>query len=352
MNLVNSTKLPCRPFLLDVFALGATAAMAALGNLRCLFNSRAALQRVFSPAAPTTTTTTTTARHLAAAATCHVLHPQLRTYAAGPPPRRGPRGHRSVDSVADGPGANDDRGFSPLFTTAADIERSQKDRMPQDFEIKDPKIMVLENGSIAGPLSTRYVMSKLDEKTESLRMIRPYVPKGSPLRKGSKAGEDVATTTAMRQQAGGGAEPGAAAAGTAAAGTAAAGPVTQQEQFALCEIVNKFEAFLKEQERKQRKKANAKPKTKEMELTWSISEHDLQTKLRQLGGFLAKGMKVHLVLGRKRGGQKVDDETMRALLKRIQREIQTLDAREAKAPEGEVGRTMRLHLEGVVKKQT
>lgn len=318
--------------------------MAALSNPRCLFNSRTALQRVFSLAAPTTTTTTT-ARHLATAATGHVLHLQLRTYAAGPPPRRGPRGHRSVDSVADGPGANDDRGFSPLFTTAADIERSQKDRMPQDFEIKDPKIMVLENGSIAGPLSTRYVMSKLDEKTESLRMIRPYVPKGSPLRKGSKAGEDGATTTPTRQQAGGGgAEPGAEAA-------AGAGPVTQQEQFALCEIVNKFEAFLKEQERKQRKKANAKPKTKEMELTWSISEHDLQTKLRQLGGFLAKGMKVHLVLGRKKGGQKVDDETMRALVKRIQREIQTLDAREVKAPEGEVGRTMRLHLEGVVKKQ-
>ncbi|KAJ4150089.1 hypothetical protein LMH87_010855 [Akanthomyces muscarius] len=307
--------------------------MAALSSPQCLFNSRAALQRVFSLA-----TSPAQARHLAA--TGHVLHSQVRTYAAGPPPRRGPRGHRSVDSVADGPGANDDRGFSPLFTTAADIERSQKDRMPQDFEIKDPKIMVLENGSIAGPLSTRYVMSKLDEKTESLRMIRPYIPKGSPLRKGNKAAEDGAGPTPTSQR-GAGAEPGAAA-----------GPVTQQEQFALCEIVNKFEAFLKEQERKQKKKASAKPKTKEMELTWSISEHDLQTKLRQLGGFLAKGMKVHLVLGRKKGGQKVDDETMRALLKRIQREIQTLDAREVKPREGEVGRTMRLHLEGVVKKQT
>ncbi|OAQ98764.1 hypothetical protein LLEC1_08110, partial [Akanthomyces lecanii] len=243
-------------------------------------------------------------------------------------------GHRSVDSVAGGPGANDDRGFSPLFTTAADIERSQKDRMPQDFEIRDPKIMVLENGSVAGPLSTRYVMSRLDGKTESLRMIRPYVPKGAPLRRGTKAADDGGGGGAPTQP--GGAEPGK----------------TQQEQFALCEIVNKFEAFLKEQERKQRKKASAKPKTKEMELTWSISEHDLQTKLRQLGGFLAKGMKVHVVLGRKRGGQKVDDEAMRALLKRIQREIQTLDAREVKPPEGEVGRTMRLHLEGVVKKQT
>ncbi|XWW98096.1 hypothetical protein V2A60_006092 [Cordyceps javanica] len=311
--------------------------MAALSNPRCLFNSRAALQRVFSlgtPAAPT-------GRRLA---TAHVLHAdpsrQVRTYAAAataaPPSRRGARGHRSVDSSDAVAAAKDDRGFSPLYTTAQDIERSQKDRMPQDYEITDPKIMVLENGSIAGPLSTKYVMSKLDDQTESLRMIRPYVPKGAPLRKGSKA----AATAATPEDGSGG--------GDAAA--AAVGPVTQEEQFALCEIVNKLDAFLRDKERKERQKAAAKPKTKEMELTWAISEHDLQTKLRQLGGFLARGMKVQLVLGSKRGGKKVDDETMRALLKRIERETRELGAREVGPAKGELGRTMRLVLEGVVKK--
>ncbi|ATY59423.1 Translation initiation factor 3 [Cordyceps militaris CM01] len=302
--------------------------MAALSSPRCLFNSQTALRRVFSlstPAAP--------CRHLLASG--HVLllrassPSQVRSY-AGPPPRRVPRGQRSVDS-ADGGVASDDRGFSPLYTTAQDIERSQKDRMPQDYEIKDPKIMVLENGSIAGPLSSKYVMSKLDEKTESLRMIRPYVPKGAPLRKG------------------------AVAAGDQPPDSGGAGPATTtEEQYALCEIVNKHEAFLKEKERKERKKAAgaAKIKTKEMELTWSISEHDLQTKLRQLGAFLAKGMKVQLVLGTKKGSKKVDEDTMRALLRRIETETKELGARELAPAKGELGRTMRLNLEGVVKTQT
>lgn len=308
--------------------------MAALGNPRCLFNSRTALQRVFLS---TPTTATPGTRQLAAAAAAAVAPRlpsitaagQVRTYAGGPPHRRGsPRGS---------PGGGDagERGHSALFTTAQDIERSQKDRMPQDFEIKDPKIMVLENGSIAGPLSTKYVLSKLDAKTESLRMIRPYIPAGTPLKKDKAATE------------------GGEGAADAAAATGKPRPVTKEEQFALCEIVNKFEAFLKAKEVKERKKANAKPKTKEMEMTWAIGEHDLQTKLRQLGGFLTKGMKVHLVLGGKRGGKKADEETMHALVKRIKKEVQALDARETAPAEGGpgVGRTMRLHLEGVVKKQ-
>ncbi|OAA57189.1 Translation initiation factor 3 [Cordyceps fumosorosea ARSEF 2679] len=298
--------------------------MAALSSPRCLFNSRAALKRVFSlSAAPVP------ARHLPPAG--HVLSPsQTREYAAAPP-RRGPRGHRSIDQ-ADGGAAADDRGFSPLFTTAKDIERSQKDRMPQDFEIKDPKIMVLENGSIAGPLSTKYVLSKLDEKTESLRMIRPYVPRGAPLPRKGKVEEGSAI----------------------AAADSAAAAVTQQEQFALCEIVNKLEALKRERERKERKKAAtaARPKTKEMELTWSISEHDLQTKLRQLGGFLEKGCKVQLVLGSKRGSKRVEEAAMRALVRRVQEEAKGLGAREGGEAKGELGRTMRMQFEGVVKKQT
>ncbi|KAM3519652.1 hypothetical protein NHJ13051_007355 [Beauveria bassiana] len=298
--------------------------MTILGNSRCLFNSRAALQRVFSLSPP------------AAAATGHVLrspaaYHQARAYAV-PPSRRGPRGQHLADSADRVDGGLP---YSPLYTTAAALQRSQKDRMPQDFEITDPKIMVLENGSVAGPLATKFVLSKLNVKTESLRMIRPYVPKGSPLpRKGGKA-------AAATAEDGGGSEDGEAAA-----------PTTQEEQFALCEIVNKKEAFQKEQERKQLKKENARPKTKEMELTWAISEHDLQTKLRQLAGFLNKGMKVQLVLGTKRGGRKVDEETAKALMNRIRDEVQALGAREVTAANGDLGRTMRMNFEGVVKKQT
>lgn len=302
----------------------ATATMATLGNSRCLFNSRAALQRVFSLSPPGGGAAGHVLRSLAA-------HHQARAYAA-PLSRRGPRGQHLADSADR---VDSGLSYNPLYTTAAALQRSQKDRMPQDFEITDPKIMVLENGSVAGPLATKYVLSKLDAKTESLRMIRPYVPKGSPLpRKGGKAAASAAED-------GGGED-----------GEAAAAPKTQEEQFALCEIVNKKEAFQKEQERKQLKKENAKPKTKEMELTWAISEHDLQTKLRQLAGFLNKGMKVQLVLGTKRGGRKVDEETAKALMNKIRDEVQALGAREVTPANGDLGRTMRMNLEGVIKKQT
>lgn len=315
--------------------------MAALTNCKCLFNSRTALYRVF--VSTPTALREAPPRQLAAAG--HVLHSvaassspstlaigQVRTYAGGPS-RRGPRGATGLHDVVV---EDSDRGFSRLFTTAEDIERSRRDRMPQDHEIKDPKIMVLENGSVAGPLSTRYVMSKLDQETESLRMIRPYIPAGGSA-KGKGKGSGAATAAA------GGAE---AQQGKPASSSAA------PEQFALCQIVNKFEEFLKEKERKEKKKASAKPKSKELEMTWSIGEHDLQTKMRQLSGFLAKGMKVDLVLGRKKGSKPVDQETMAALVKKIKKEVvETMGARETKPAEGELGRTMRLHLEGIVKKQ-
>lgn len=322
--------------------------MAALNNPRCIFNTRAALQRVFLSTPTGLEAAANRTRQLAVTPDS----PLMRSHGPSTPGNplsgvsqvrsftRPPRGKpRSPQNTA-GAGGDETDGYSRLFTTAKDLERAARDRMPQDFEIKDPKIMVLENGSVEGPLSTKYVLSKLDEKTESLRMIRPYIPRGTPLKKLSKGELSPEILEAVSR---------AAQARQGRAGVEE--PKTEQEQFALCQIVNKYEEFLKDKERKERKKANVKPKSKDIELTWSIGEHDLQTKLKRMMEFLGKGMKVSVVLGKKKGSKPVEDAVMRDVLKRVKVAVQEMDAREAKPPEGELGATMRLYFEGVVKKE-
>lgn len=229
---------------------------------------------------------------------------QIRCYAV---PRMGGRGNRQ--SVADD--ASEDmerekRGIDRRFTTKKDIARSQRDRMPQDHEITDPRIMVRDNGVVEGPLSTRFVLSKLDA-SECLRMVKPYVPANPK-----------------------------------------AEPQPTPEEFALCEVVNKKEEYDRKKELKEKKKAAAatKPKRKELEITWSIGEHDLDTKMRQMSGFLEKGWKVDLTIGVKKRGKPVERKEMDAVVQRVREAAEGVAAREAKPSQGDVGRTLRMYFEG------
>jgi len=92
--------------------------------------------------------------------------------------------------------------------------------------------------------------------------------------------------------------------------------------------------------------AGGKPKTKELELTWAIGAHDLATKMRQMGGFLAKGMKVELMLARKKGGKQVTAEEAADVVRRVREEVAVHGAREGRPASGQVGGTMRMFLEG------
>lgn len=229
---------------------------------------------------------------------------QLRFYAGASKPYRG--GNRGPTSASSGIADDKDRGYDRRFTTQKDIERSGRDRPPWDHEITDPQIMVIDNGSAEGPLATRYVLTKLEEG-ESLRMVTPYVPANAENNTPAK--------------------------------------------FAVCKIVNKRDEYERLKQLKEKKKVAVagKPKTKEMELTWAIGGHDLSTKLRQMGGFLEKGMKVELMIGKKKGGRAVEGEEAREVLKKVREEAEGQGARETKKMEGQVGGTVRLYLEGVKK---
>lgn len=287
---------------------------------QCLYSSRRALYRVFifpaelRRAGPVPVPARHQPRLLASAwaglqGGC--IGAQLRLYGkpSRPPPRSGGRGPGDVSSRD--PEA---RGFDRRFTTQKDIERSGRDRPPQDHEITDPQIMVIDNGASEGPLATSFVLTKL-EAEESLRMIQPYVP-ADP-----KNGR-----------------PGA--------------------QLAVCKIVNKRDEYARQRQLKERRKAGGegggggggKPKTKELELTWAIGAHDLATKMRQMGGFLGKGMKVDLMLGRKKGGKQVSGEEAADVVRRVREEVAAHGGREGKPASGQVGGTLRLFLEGKASK--
>ncbi|KAI6784963.1 Translation initiation factor IF-like protein [Emericellopsis cladophorae] len=191
--------------------------------------------------------------------------------------------------------------IDPRYTTRAYQEKTGRARYPQDYEITDPLIRVLDGGTIEGPLNTRFVMSKLMEG-ESLRMVEPYDP-GNPK-------ERIPPT------------------------------------YALCKIIDKNEAYRQARELKEKKKGQKKVKTKEIELSWGISENDLLTKTTQIGNFLEKGNKVELTLGKKRGGKEVAAKAAAAVLARVRQEIEAKNGMEIqKKTTGEVGGTMKLFLE-------
>jgi translation initiation factor IF-3 len=211
------------------------------------------------------------------------------------------RGDGSAVAEEDSRFIDEDLGYDRRYTTKESWERSGRDRLPRDHEITDPQIMVLDNGTIEGPLATRYVLTKIAPE-ESLRMFQPY----KPAKDGSPA------------------------------------------EYAICKIVDKKAEHEKIKESQERKKENGgggKSKTKEMELSWGIGDHDLMTKLRHLAAFVEKGMKVDIVLGKKRKGKKVSEEEARAVVGKVREEIERCGGKEGKKATGEIGATYRLHVE-------
>lgn len=192
------------------------------------------------------------------------------------------------------------------FMTLQDYQKSEKSRLPQDFEIKDPKIMVINNGSLEGPILTKHALSRLNDN-ESLRMFQAYTP-ANP-----KAGIP--------------------------------------ESFAMCKVVNKKEEYQRQREMAERRRVSrmTSTKTKELELNWGISDNDLETKLKQLEGFLNKGMKISVMFGKKKRGKAVDEKDMAALAEKVRGWVAERGVKEYKPREGSVGGTMRMYLEGIKK---
>lgn len=107
----------------------------------------------------------------------------------------------------------------------------------------------------------------------------------------------------------------------------------------ICKIVDKKEHRLS-QIQKDKAKKNTAVTTKQIELNWAISQHDLGHRLDKLVGFLNQGRRVEVVFGKKRKGwmqrKDVTDEEAQALLRQIREAVKTVEnSKEWQSMEGQ-----------------
>ncbi|KAI2470256.1 hypothetical protein F4781DRAFT_181269 [Annulohypoxylon bovei var. microspora] len=120
---------------------------------------------------------------------------------------------------------------------------------------------------------------------------------------------------------------------------------------AICRVINNAEARAAEAEASlaQRRKA---VDTKELELSWSITPHDLSHKLRKMREFLSKGLTVEVVLAKKRRGRAATKEEAAAVLVAVRdAAAQVEGAKEYRKMDGEVGGMAKVFLEGPSQKK-
>lgn len=198
------------------------------------------------------------------------------------------------------------------WTTKATLERTGRERWPWDYEITDPQIMVYDNGTVEGPLDTKFVLTKI-QSHESLRMVTPYEP---------------------------------------------ADPKTgKPEKFPLCKIVEKDAEFKKKREVEARQKAekarDKSGKVKQFDLSWTSTDHDIANKVKRIVESLSKGYSVEVNLSSKKKGKKKDLSGIDFghVLKQAKDGIEAGGAKEKKKQTGELGETIKLSYEPDPKKQ-
>ncbi|PHH62617.1 hypothetical protein CDD81_6851 [Ophiocordyceps australis] len=158
---------------------------------------------------------------------------------------------------------------------------------PQDIEIEDRTIMVIDgDGPPAGPFRTGEVISRL-ENHEVLIMLQR-----------AKEGQPAVCKIMVRSQ-----------------------------------LARKQEAQAAKQ-RELHKRQGLDKKLKEVVLTWAIAEHDLGIKMRQLKGFLAKGYRVEVLVGKRKKGTKMTqmaDEDKEEVLRRVKSAVGEVGGVETRA---------------------
>ncbi|KAI1466285.1 uncharacterized protein F4812DRAFT_433496 [Daldinia caldariorum] len=123
-------------------------------------------------------------------------------------------------------------------------------------------------------------------------------------------------------------------------------PGSLDAEAAICRVVDKaaLKAAAIEAAQRARRKA---VDTKELEVSWGISAHDLGHKLRRLRGFLDQGLAVEVILARKRGGKPVSVEAAEAVLEAVKGAMAEVEgAKETRRMDGRVGGIVRLFWEG------
>ncbi|GAW19034.1 hypothetical protein ANO14919_085180 [Xylariales sp. No.14919] len=90
-----------------------------------------------------------------------------------------------------------------------------------------------------------------------------------------------------------------------------------------------------------------KETTKTVELNWATASHDLEHKLKRTTEFLEKGLRVNILLARKRGTRKATTAECEDVVEKVWQTIRSIPGvDEYKRADGNVGAVLRLFFEG------
>ncbi|KAI1648172.1 uncharacterized protein F4817DRAFT_335145 [Daldinia loculata] len=133
--------------------------------------------------------------------------------------------------------------------------------------------------------------------------------------------------------------------------SSSADPHAPEANAAICRIVDNAASKAAAQEAEQRARRKAVD-TKELEISWGISAHDMGHKLRRLRQFLDLGLNVEVILAKKRHAKPVPTETAEAVLEAVRGALTLVDgAKEVRKMDGNVGGVVRLYFEGPSEKK-
>lgn len=119
-------------------------------------------------------------------------------------------------------------------------------------------------------------------------------------------------------------------------------------QVPICRI---FDLRAEEEQRvareeKAKELEKKKNKYKIVEMGWTIAENDLNMKMGRMRKFLDDGCRVEVVLLRRKGTKEADRGVCEGLVERVREVIGGIEgAKEAKGPEGYMGRQLKMFVE-------
>ena len=140
-------------------------------------------------------------------------------------------------------------------------------------------------------------------------------------------------------------------------GEATSQPAVSDEELRapVCKVMSKAAYYALVKARGKKPAKNYHNVIKQIEINWAVNGHDLAHRMDRATALLGKGMRVEIVLARKRAGRgrQASWDEAQALLDSIRERLEPVPGvKESKAMEGAVLGTAKLFYEGTVPKKT
>ncbi|KAK3326517.1 hypothetical protein B0H66DRAFT_530520 [Apodospora peruviana] len=195
--------------------------------------------------------------------------------------------------------------------------------LPRDRQIKTEFVHVVKDGQLSPPLRTQQVLRRLDPAVQTLQVVAMSKKSIAP----AAEDQDGQQENDLAQE---------------------EGEDDGRPEWPVCKILDVKE-LVAEQAAKKKEERKKSASTKELEINWAIAKGDLNTRLKQLKNFLAKGCTVYVLLMNRRERSKrkasLDEakETLRAVREAI---AQVPGTKEIKPMDGDPGAQVRIALQG------